>query len=215
MVHFHEVWADTSDILSHTDQPAMEGVRKQHSSGDWGRRRLRGVAQTPVPSESGGSLATRGWPPRAVQAGRVSGPGASCSGVSHPWRALGTSRRLRGTHDRGWLQVWAFHTRQRDILSRSHFWFVALLLPASRLCSQLPPALARRRPSRRPFVWRPPRSPLLSRVPPRERWLSADCREGRRWGDRAKFPHPHRAGPPAYTPSPPHGVPSPPRRGLR
>lgn len=102
--------------------------------------------------------------------------------VSHPWRAPGTWERLRGTHDRDWLQVWAFHRRQRDILSRARFWFVALLLPASGFVPSFPQVLARRRPRCRPFVWRPPRSPLLSRVPPREGWLSTDCREGRRKG---------------------------------
>lgn len=65
--------------------------------------------------------------------------------------------------------------------------------PSTRLCLQLPPALARRRPARRPFVWQSPHSPLLSTVPPREGWAGHRA-PGRRSNNevRSRRPaHPH------------------------
>lgn len=69
------------------------------------------------------------------------------------------------------LKFGLFHSNPED-KGDSYLGHVFGLLPpppSPRLCPQLPPELARRRPSRRPFVWLPPDSPLLSIVPPREK----------------------------------------------
>lgn len=212
MVHFYEIWANRSDIPSHTDQQAYQRCVDTAHQWGLGSRCLWGDAQTPIPSESGVSSAGHQERFRGEQS-PAPGPAAPGSLTLEGPGDLGATER----HTRlGLASSLGFPQKTKGHLIQGTFL----------VCGPPPPRFPVLSPAS-PKCWLdgdPDVAPLSGGHPvplccpgfllEKDGCLPTVGKDEER-GDRAKSPHPHRTGTPANGPSPQHGVPSAPRRGLR